>query len=295
MIGFFKGFLKAIKNIFRNKTSSLGTLISIIATLFILGIVLISVLSVNNFVINSKLKFYNIKISFKQDTTMKQIESIEKTLGENFDLKSITYESKEEAMENFKKRFGEDSDLFDGIENPLSDSLILELKSLDQIDKIESSLEKNNFIESIEYFRDELKLLENISGAVSIIGLGIIILLFVITLFVIVNTIKIAIFTRMREINIMKYIGATNWYIRVPFIFEGVIIGLIGSVISALLLILLYTKFYGYLINGNHTLFTNNLIQPRYIMEIIIKTFLIIGMGIGSLGSLISLRKYLEV
>lgn len=292
---FLKKVKEALTNIFRNKTSSFGTLVSISATLFILGIVLISILNINNFVINSKLKFYNIKISFNQDTTSKQIESIKNTLNENFDLKSITYESKEEAMENFKSRFGEDGEVFDGIRNPLSDSLIVELKSLSQIKEIEKSLEKNSFIESIEYFKEELELLENISGIVSLAGLVIIILLFIITLFVIANTIKIAIFSRMKEINIMKYIGATNWYIRVPFIIEGVLIGLIGSIISSGIILFLYFQLYNFSVISEYSILQENLIAPKYILRIILEVFLISGAGIGSLGSLISLRKYLEV
>lgn len=294
-MSFFLNFKTAFKNIFRNKTTSLGTIISISSTLFILGIILLVILNINNFVINSKLKFYNIQINFYNDTSQKQIDNIKSTLDENFDLKSITFVSKEKAMDNFKNRFGEDAYLFDDISNPLSDSLVIEFKSLDQIQEITNSLKNNQFIESIEYFKDELKLLEGLSAIISLVGLAIILLLFIITLFVIANTIKIAIFSRMREIEIMKYIGATNWYIRRPFIIEGIVIGVVGASIATTIVVSIYHQFCTFFANDNFSLLANNLIHPYYITILFIKIFLTIGIGIGVLGSLISLRKYLRV
>lgn len=292
---FFSDIIISLQNIRKNKTTSSATILSTTSALFILAIVLIILLNVNNFVNVSKEKFYNIQIFFTADTSREQIDNLEDELKKIFEFESIIFKSKQESMDEFKERFGDDSSLFEDIENPLTDSLILELKTFDDAKNIENFLNNKNIIEDIEYFEDEINYMENLSAIVSIAGFVIILLLFFIILFVIINTIKIAVYSREKEINIMKYIGATNWYIRRPFLYEGMILGLISAMIATGISILIYFNLHSVIINNPASLFSESILTPDVITRVLLICILSVGAGVGAIGSLVSMRNYLRV
>lgn len=295
-MAFFRDIKTALTNLKKNKITTSATIISSSATLFILSIVLIIILNVNNFVINSKEKFYNVQVYFNNSASFEQIMNIKKTLENKNNFKSITYKSKSDSMDDFKAKFGSDSNLFDNIDNPLSDSLIVEINDFSDIKTIENSLKSNELVESIEYFKDELTALEKLSKVVSLTGLGIIALLFIITLLVLINTIKIAVFSRMKEINIMRYVGATNWYIRRPFIYEGIFLGLSSAFFAGLFSILIYGQIYQKLYaKGANAALKNIIIPSQGISFLLIRLLFITGIGVGSCGAMISMRRYLKV
>jgi cell division transport system permease protein len=127
------------------------------------------------------------------------------------------------------------------------------------------------------------------------LGMVIIFALLVLSTFIINNTIKLAVNARRKEINIMKYVGATNWFVRWPFFFEGTVLGLLGSVIALVIVMILYKYVYGIMANQFYALIAAYIVSPGEIFKDLLLIFSVIGMGIGALGSLMSMRKYLNV
>ncbi|MGP1568815.1 MAG: permease-like cell division protein FtsX [Peptoanaerobacter stomatis] len=284
---------EAFKSIFRSKNTSFATVFSMTITLFILGIVLFIVLNINNFVITTRQDFSGMQIFLKNDVDEDGIEEFRSFLEHNRNFSDIQFVSKEETMKKFIQNMENDSNLFDDINNPCENSFIVHINDTQIFSKLVEELKTNSQVSSISYYADTLNILIKISKIISIVSIAIIFILFMLSLLIIENMIKVTIFSRMREINIMKTIGATNWFIRWPFIIEGAILGFIGSLVSFSLLNFIYVELYMNLSNSN--IFLQYMIDKDVMSHLIFSLFLCAGIGIGILGSITSLRKYLKV
>lgn len=281
------------KSLFRNRNTSIATVMSMSLTLLILGITLAIVLNINNFVLTTRQEFSGLQIFIKNEIKEDELHAFMQRLEKNENLKDVSFVSKEETMDTFVTNMGSDSSLFTDIENPCENSFIVYIKDPTKSKEIVSELKKDNDISSISYYQDTIDMLVRISRATSVVSLIIIFVLFIISLLIIENMIKITIFSRMREISIMKNIGATNWFIRWPFILEGAILGIIGSFISYLILDLIYVRIYDSL--SMTAIFAKYMIEKDVMSSLLLSLFVPTGIGIGVIGSIISLRKYLKV
>ncbi|MBP2027963.1 cell division transport system permease protein [Acetoanaerobium pronyense] len=291
----FYNISEGVKSLWRNRGMTLASIASVAASLFVLGIVLSVVLNINNFAITAQSQFDSIQIFLIDDIDTGEIASFKRKI-ENIDgVKDVVFESKEMAMEKFKERWGEEAHLLEGIDNPLQNSFIIEVVSINRADAVVNSIRGDSFIDNISYYKDVIDKMITISRVISTAGLSIILLLSTISLFIIANTIKIALYARKREINIMKYIGATNWFIRWPFVIEGLFLGLIGSLIAAGAVFSLYSFVYSRLANETYSLIGGYLLPIDTIFDSVFIIFVAMGIGIGILGSLVSLRRYLKV
>lgn len=291
----FYNISEAIKSVWRNRAMSAASAASVAASLFVLGIVLSIVLNINNFALTAQRQFDNIQVFLVDEMTVEDVTSFKRKIENIEGVRAVEFESKDMAMRKFKDRWGEDAYLLEGIDNPLQNSMLIELSSLSQADMVVSSIEDDPFIDSISYYKDIIDKMLTISKVISTAGLAIILLLSTISLFIIANTIKIALFARKREINIMKYIGATNWFIRWPFVIEGVILGATGAVISLAAVFALYSAVFSRLGVQTAAIIGAYLIPISVIFNNMTVIFISMGIGIGILGSLVSLRKYLNV
>lgn len=296
--------LRIIKNVikqgfqgmWRNKGMGVASVTSIGAVLVILGIVLIMILSLNNLVIDIKDKFDEIQIFLKDDISESEIESIEDELNGIDGIKSVVFKSKGQALQEMKEDWGDEGYLLEGLEsNPLPDTFIVQLENIEDTGMVTKSIEKLDGIDKIQYNQDIIEKLILIANYVRTGGLIIVAILLLVSVFIISNTIKLTVTARKREINIMKYVGATNGYIRGPFIIEGVLFGLVGALISILLVNYGYEYFFNAVSDRLYVLFTIYLVPPAALIKDISIIFISIGAGIGALGSLISLRKFLNV
>lgn len=275
----------------------LASVSSITAVLMILGIVLILILSINNVVLDTKTKFDEIQVFLYNDASDKEMNAIEDAAKESDGVVSVMFQSKEQALELFKEDWKEEAYLLEGLEvdNPLPNSYIIKLKDISYANKVVNILKSMDGVEKITYYQEIIDKLMVFANYIRFGGLTIIGVLVFVSVFIISNTIKLTVTSRRREINIMKYVGATNNYIRGPFIIEGILLGLFGALIS----ILIVYYGYGYLfesVNAKlYSLFTFYLIEPKYILSDIAIMFATIGMGIGTLGSLVSLKRFLNV
>lgn len=288
---------QGFQSMWRNRGMGLASVSSITAVLMILGIVLILILSINNVVMDTKTKFDEIQVFLNEDFNDEDLNAIEDVVRNSEGIVSIMYQSKDQALEILKEDWKDDAYLLEGLEsdNPLPNSYIIKLKDIQYANGIVNKVKDMDGVEKVTYYQGIIDKLLVFANYIRFGGLTVIGVLVFVSVFIISNTIKLTVTSRKREINIMKYVGATNNYIRGPFIIEGILFGLLGAVVS----ILIVYYGYGYLFESVneklYSLFTFYLIEPKYIFSDIAIMFATIGVGIGALGSLVSLKRFLNV
>ncbi len=289
---------QALVNIWRNKTNSIGSIFIMAFTFAILGIVFAVVVNVNSIVEKTHKDFDDITVylkeNVKEDYIKKTYEEIKHIVG----VKNVKFVSKEEAFEKFKKEWGEDSFLLEDIDgSPLPNQFLIELKDISFTKSVVSIIKEFKGVENIKYYKDAIDKLILVSRTIGKIGFGIVVILLILCFFIISNAINIAVNSRKVEINIMKYVGAKNLFIRMPFIIEGIIIGVVSAALSALIIYFGYDyaaetlnkQFIGYV--G----FIEKPIPSLTVVKDFIYIALILGTGVGILGAIRSTRKHLNV
>ena len=286
----------ALKSVFRNFSLSLASISCISITLIIVAIAILVSLNINNF---TKLIKEDVTIVVFVDNEVPEqgITNIRSELNKIDNIASIDYKSKTELS----KEMQASSTKLEAImkewtdeENPLKDTFEVKVKDIEIISSTASKIEKIEGVNSINYGET---MVNKFISAFNIIEKGTIlavILLIIVTIFLIINTIKLTIFSRKREISIMRLVGASNFTIKVPFVIEGMILGFIGSIIPILIVL------YGYYALYNHfdgQLFSPliQLITPEPFIYIVSLIVLVIGMVVGMIGSYKAVRKYLKV
>lgn len=283
-------------SMWKNRMMSVASIGSVTAALIILGIILMLILNINNIAEVTKSQFDEVIVYLEEDLEQEQIDAIGQTINQTDGVLSSIFQSNEQALVIMKEDWGEEGHLLEGLEeNPLPDSYIIQLQDIKYADKVVNRITGLRGIEEIRYLKDVLNQLMTITNFVRLGGLMLIGALILIAVFIISNTIKLTVVARSREINIMKYVGATDSFIRGPFVIEGMLLGLIGAGVS------IASVYYGYkylfdIINQElYILFTVYLIPFNQILGDIVIMFVAIGVGIGVIGSALSIRKFLRV
>ncbi|BAK80631.1 permease-like cell division protein FtsX [Candidatus Arthromitus sp. SFB-rat-Yit] len=291
----FKGFtIDAIKSLFRNKTISIATIVNIVVTLTIYGVflILMNVIVANVNDVESRLQ---LKVYLKDNITVEQQQQVKDAISGIEGIESVYYESKAEALVNFKNQLRDYAWMIEGYDennNPLPSSYVVKIKSSSVSDRIEKALQGFEGIDDIGSDKVLVKEVSKISTFIRIAWIVLSFILILVSLFLIMNTIKLTIYSRRKEIYIMKFVGATDWFIRWPFVIEGIILGVIGSFIS--IGIIYYSYFYVYSFLNGRNLFSY-LISPNVILIQLTIHFFLIGILVGIVGSIFSLRKFLKV
>ncbi|WP_294456641.1 permease-like cell division protein FtsX [uncultured Allofournierella sp.] len=229
------------------------------------------------------------------------LASVDSALRAISGLKEVTYVSKDEALDLMRDSMGDKADLFDvfeGEENPFLANYKVVLQDVGQMDEIVPQLESISGVVDVNVPTGLSDLVVNIHKAVTVVSVGLVVVLGFVSIVVISNTIRLTVFARRKEINIMKYVGATNGFIRLPFFVEGIAVGLIAGVISSAIvlggyqLLLIYSvdfpAFWGSILN-------DVLLGMDQIWWKVLVAFLAFGSLIGSVGTATSIRKYLHV
>ena len=287
---------QGIKNIFRNKLFSLASIATIGACLFLFGIFYSIIANFQNIVKTAE-EGVCIVVFFDEDITEKRIEEIGEMIIRRAEVADLNFVSADAAWESFKEDYlGEYADGF--LENPLAGSANFEIYLNDV--GMQSSLV--TYLESIdgvrEVKRSELTAvtLDGVNKLIGYVSLGIIGILLAVSVFLISNTVTIGIQVRKEEISIMKYIGATDFFTRAPFVFEGMLIGIIGSAIPLGLIYVLYNKALEFISSQFDVLSTLlNFLSVTEVFRTLLPISLIIGVGIGFFGSFSTVRKHLRV
>ena len=294
----FKNVIKqGFQGMWRNRGMGVASVSSISAVLMILGVVLILILSINELVLETQGKFDEIEIFLQDEVTDEQLTLIEDTIRGEEGILSVLYKSKDQALEEYKEQWAEQAYLLEGLEsdNPLPNSYIIQLKDIDFAENVVKKIKYMDGVEKINYHKEIIDKLLLFANYIRIGGLVVMGALVAVSIFIISNTIKLTVAARKREIQIMKYVGATNGYIKGPFVIEGVLFGLIGALLSIVLVYYGYGYFFKSVGDNLYSMFTIILIEPKAILLDLSIIFIAIGTGIGSIGSLISMKRFLNV
>lgn len=289
---------QAFKNLWRNRIMGLASVGSIAAVLIILGFILLIVLNINNIALVTKESFDQIAVYIKEDVDESQISQMGKAFREIDGVMAVGFETKEFALNKMKDDWGEDAYLLEGLrKNPLPNTFIVQLDNVNYSDEVIDVLKTFDGVEEVRFYEDAVNTLIVIADFVKKIGTWLITILLLISVFIISNTIKITVLNRRKEIELMQYIGATNGYVRGPFIIEGLVLGLIGSLLAISVLMFGF-NYFATLLSGRYIALLSGIssyvISVNLILNDLIIIFLTIGVGIGILGSLISLKKFLS-
>ena len=286
---------EAFLGIFRNSGMSHISIVSISSMLTLFGFVFILVLGINSTVYRLGNELDKVVVYLEDNVSADQVNSLIDVLANDKRVKEVNYTSKQEALEIFKESFGENSDILDSVEeDTLPASLDISLKDLSYSKEIAGMLEGREEIEKIDYHYDLINKMINIEKGVKYIGYAIVFVLFLVSVVIIHNTVKIGVSNRQREINIMKYVGASDLYIRSPFLIEGIMFGIIGALIAFVIVYNIYCYYYGK-VDSYIQNYGINLLDPRSIYQNVSVIFLCIGIGVGYLGSLLSTGRFLDV
>lgn len=287
-------FIKEVYTSFkRNIWMTLASIFTVVLSLFILGFFSIVILNLNKMAdtLESQVQ---ISVYLKDDLSQEEIDETKENLSKIEGLQDIKFITREEAMENFKERLGDQQFLLDALDdtNPLPDSFSLTVTSPQQVKTIAGTAAALDSVESASYSQDIINHLFNLTHLIRLIGIALIILLTVAAIFIISNTIRLTVFARRKEIAIMKYVGATDWFIRWPFLLEGICLGFIGGGLATIFLYIVYNQVTQEIYEAMAFF---PLIPQHPFIDYISLAILVAGIIIGALGSTISLKRFLKV
>ena len=285
---------EGFRNVLKNKKSTLACLGIMCATMVIFGI-FFAVIENINYMISQVEEAQGIEVFIQNTATEEQIKELGEKINAVEGVNNIRYKSKEDALTQMKEKFKDRQHLLEGL-NIFPASYVVTLSDLNLSKNVKDTIAGFENVKNITSSDDTINKLINIANGVRIASAIILILLVLISVFIITNTIKLTVHARRKEISIMKYVGATNGFIRWPFIVEGITIGVIAGMISLLIIGVLYNLLTDKLLE---TSFKNiidvSLLGFNEMFSLILIVYLILGVGIGVVGSSISMKKYLEV
>ena len=286
---------QASSQIFRNKGMSFTATIAITAMMLILGLFFATFVNVDLFaeVIQQDYNVIEVYLEDKNDDAKN--EAIGDDLKNIDGVTSVKYRSKEDAMEIMKERWGDNAYLLDNLQsNPLPDSYLVYVKDKDSADAVSKAAPEIDGVDDIKYYQDTVEKLSKVTHAIEVGSIVIMAFLVIVSIILVANTIKLTIFNRSKEIGIMKYLGATDWFVRAPFVVEGLILGAFSALISTGILGFAYSRFVASIGPDILRVLSVPVISTSYLMPNLLIIFLALGVGIGICGSIISIRKFLD-
>lgn len=288
----------AFKSVVRNFSLSLASISCITITLIIVAIAIMASFNVQNFTKEIE-KDLTIVIFLNNDTTEEEANRIEQEIREipNVNKKSIVFESKQEIKEDMQKEsevFNTVLDEWNEEESPLKDTFQVKVKDVEKISTTAERIAKIEQVNTVRYGEGMVDQMVSAFSSIEKVTYGVVIALVIVTVFLIINTIKLTISARRREIGIMRLVGASNFTIKTPFIIEGMILGLLGSIIPVIFTTYGYLAFYKHF---DGYLFTQliQLIDPEPFIYSTAGIVVIIGILVGMVGSASAVRKYLKI
>ena len=291
-----RDFRDAVKSVFRNISLSMASLSCIVITLILVALAIITSYNINNFSKNIKNDF-TIVVFLENEIDQEGISEVKTKIIENKNIEEYTFQGKQDIA----KEMMESSDIYKNImetwseeDNPLKDTFVIKVKDIDKITKTAQGIEKISGVFSVNYgegiIERFLKIFKMIEKALIIV----VVLFVLITMLLITNTIKLTIFARKREIEIMRLVGASNFNIELPFIFEGFILGFFGSILPVITIIYGYTYLFD---NFDGQIFSPfiKLVEPTPFVYAIALIILSLGIFVGMFSSFRAVKKYLKV
>lgn len=284
---------EAFRSLWRNAFMTIASVATMALSLIMLGMFILIGLNLNHMA-NQVESTVEISVYLKDDISEEEFQSLEEQLKGLQGVQELTYMNKDQALERFKERLGDRKDLLDALggENPLPASFQIRVETPEQVEPIVLATTEMVGVDDTQFGQEIIEQIFSVARWMRIISLVLVFFLGLAALFIIANTIRVAVFARRREISIMKYVGATDGFIRLPFFLEGIILGLMGAVVATIVIDLIYSLFSDQLA----TTLTFLPILPKYPLLLWTSIgMVILGPAIGALGSMISIKRFLKV
>ncbi len=285
---------EGFRNIWVNHLMSIASIAVLMSCLVMMGSAFMVIVNVNN--VMSEIESQNVVMVYlKDEVTGDKLDTMREQITLMQNVKKCDYVDKETAFKEQLDELGTDATYFEGVDNPLPDLFKVSISDMTQFDKTVSELEKLNGVDSVRDNRDIAQTLVKIRQTIFYISIGVIAVLMLISLFIIANTVRITMYSRRLEINIMKSVGATNWFIRWPFMVEGMVLGAISGVLSLAIVWGVYRLIQPSVSSMLAMVSRGFTVVPftGYAVYLLV-AFLAIGIVSGGIGSLISIQKYLK-
>lgn len=284
---------EGFRNVWVNRLMSLASVTVLMACLIIMGAGIMIYFNINNVV--DKVQSQNVVMVYvADDASEDETTQIGTSLKGISNVESCEFVPKEVAFQEQIQSMGGDAALFEGFDEiPLPDAYKVTVKDLSQFENTVSQIKQINKVDSVRENSDLASKLLSLRHAVSIVSVGLVIMLFLVALFIISNTIRITMFSRKLEISIMKAVGATNWFIRWPFMIEGMILGTISGIVSLGVLWGLYAVAEKVFAQTLSLIGFSLVPFSEYWWQILL-VFVAIGLFTGGFGSFVSMAKYLK-
>ena len=292
ILGYLIG--EGFSNVFKNKKSTVSCLVIMCATMLIFGIFFLIGENVKNTMKELEAS-QGFEVFIKNDATDAEIATLGDEIKALDGVNTVDYKSKEMALTSMKERFKEYQYLLDGL-YIFSPSYVVKLTDLELSEQVQNQVLELDNVKKITSSDKTMKSLVALGKGINVVTMIILVLLILISIFIISNTIKLTVHARRKEISIMKYIGATNNFIRSPFIVEGIIIGIVAAMLSVLFIGLSYNFIAAKILSSSISDYINfKLLGFNDLFDLIVIVYLALGVGVGVLGSIISMRRYLKV
>ena len=280
----------------RNKGMYFTTILAITAMMLILGLFFVSFVNVNKFARSIGQDYNVIQIYMAEDNTQEVTEAVGTSLQNIKGVENVEYVTKDQALATLKDRWGDNGYLLENLpENPLPDSYTVYVTDKDAANSVAASAPEIKGVDDVVYYRDTIEKLAQLSHFIEVGSIVAMAFLVIVSIVIVANTIKLTVFNREKEIGIMKYLGATDWFVRAPFMWGGIIVGVLSSVIATGLTYLIYTKITGIVGSDITRILAVSIVPAEQITQVLLAMFLCLGIGIGVTGSAISIRRFLNV
>ena len=285
-------FREAFLSVIRNSWISVASIGVVAVSLLILGSSLLLVMNANNIAANLESSL-EISAFLKDETTPDEIQDIENKLAGRPEITSVVFVSKEQALEEMKENLNAQEDILAGLEekNPLPNALRIKTATAEQVAPLAAELQMYDQFDQVRYGQGIVEKMMALSKWVRTAGLVTMVLLGIAAIFLIATTIRLSVYARRKEISIMKFLGATNLFVQLPFILEGMMLGLIGSVLAV---VIVYFGYISLIDKIQLSLPFVRLITDRALIKPLMELLLLTGLIIGATGSLISMRRFLK-
>ena len=279
----------------RNKGMYFTSILAITAMMLILGLFFVSFVNVNMFTREIEKDYNVIKVYIKEGTKPEETQAVGEQLEAMDGVDKVEFVSKEAALETLKKRWGENGYLLENLpKNPLPESYTVNVKNKEAAINLANEAPKIAAVDDVVYYRDTIEKLAQLSHFVEMGSIIAMAFLVIVSIIIVANTIKLTVFNREKEIGIMKYLGATNWFVRAPFVWGGIIVGILSALIATGLTYLIFSKLVEIIGSDLTRILSVNVVSAERLTIVLLIGFLFLGTIIGACGSFISIRRFLD-
>ena len=285
---------QAFSQMGRNKGMYFTSVLAITAMMLILGLFYVAFVNVNLFAKSIEKDYNVIQIYLNDNNKAEQNDAVGKGLEAIDGVDKVEFVTKDDALVTLKERWGDNGYLLDNLpKNPLPNSYTVYVDDNDAANNLAKQAAEMEGVEDVVYYRDTIEKLAEVSHFIEVGSIIVMAFLIVVSVVIVANTIKLTVFNREKEIGIMKYLGATDWFVRAPFVWSGIIVGMLSAGIATWLTQVIYKKIVGMIGTDIARIVSVNIVPPEALMKNVFIIFIALGVSIGVMGSVISIRRFL--